>query len=102
MEKTIGFIQTPKKWLKRPLIFEEYEQLVSLGMTLRKAEYLIDISQKIVIGDISKSYYQTFQTAESAEKAMVKLRGIGPWTANYFLMRCLRMGDAFPMADIGL
>ncbi|MGE9833700.1 hypothetical protein [Streptococcus orisratti] len=43
-------------------------------MTLRKAEYLIDISQKIVIGDISKSYYQTFQTAESAEKAMVKLR----------------------------
>lgn len=55
-----------------------------------------------MIGDISKSYYQTFQTAESAEKAMVKLRGIGPWTANYVLMCCLRMGDAFPMADIGL
>ncbi|MGV3127231.1 hypothetical protein [Streptococcus orisratti] len=71
-------------------------------MTLRKAEYLIDISQKIVADDISKSYYQTFQTAESAEKAMVKLRGIGPWTANYVLMRCLRMGDGFPMADIGL
>lgn len=80
------------------MIFEEYEQLVSLGVTLRKAEYLIDISQNIVVGDISKSYYQTFQTAESAEKAMVKLRGIGPWTANYVL----RMGDAFPMADIGL
>ncbi|MGT2737440.1 hypothetical protein ACVRXS_09930 [Streptococcus orisratti] len=71
-------------------------------MTLRKAEYLIDISQKIVADDISKSYYQTFQTAESAEKAMVKLRGIGPWTANYVLMCCLRMGDAFPMANIGL
>ncbi|HFI0426611.1 TPA: DNA-3-methyladenine glycosylase, partial [Streptococcus suis] len=78
------------------------EKLVSLGMTVRKAEYLIDISQKIADGNISKSYYQTFASAEKAEKAMVKLRGIGPWTANYVLMRCLRMGDAFPMADIGL
>ena len=33
---------------------------------------------------------------------MTKIRGIGPWTANYVLMRCLRLGDAFPMADIGL
>lgn len=33
---------------------------------------------------------------------MTAYRGIGPWTANYVLMRCLRMGDAFPQADIGL
>lgn len=61
MEKTIGFIQTPKKWLKRPLIFEEYEQLVSLGMTLRKAEYLIDISQKIAAGDIQNPIIKHFK-----------------------------------------
>lgn len=77
-------------------------ELLELKLTLRKAEYLIDISQKIVVGKISKAYYYNFQNNDAAEKAMTKIRGIGPWTANYVLMRCLRMGDAFPMADIGL
>lgn len=78
------------------------EEIVALRLTLRKAEYLVDVSQKIAAGEMSKSYYKKFENAVSAEKAMVKLRGIGPWTANYVLMRCIRMGDAFPMADIGL
>lgn len=78
------------------------EDILALRLTQRKAEYLHDISTKISNGEISKQGYQRLKTAESAEKQMVKLRGIGPWTANYVLMRCLRLGDAFPMADIGL
>lgn len=78
------------------------EDLATLRLTKRKAEYLSDISKKIASKEISKEMYRKFDTAKSAEKAMINLRGIGPWTANYVLMRCLRMGDAFPMADIGL
>ncbi|AUJ32891.1 MAG: DNA-3-methyladenine glycosylase [Liquorilactobacillus nagelii] len=78
------------------------EELRELHLTQRKAEYLSDISQQITAGKISKEYYQEMFNAAIAEKTMIKLRGIGPWTANYVLMRCLRKGDAFPMADIGL
>ena len=39
---------------------------------------------------------------KEAEKMLVKIRGIGPWTANYVLMRCLRFPNAFPIADVGL
>lgn len=78
------------------------EELLELKMTQRKAEYLLDISKRIVSGQMSKEYYQEFPNAKAAEKEMTKIRGIGPWTANYVLMRCLRFGDAFPMADIGL
>ena len=78
------------------------EDLRQLKLTQRKAEYLMDISRLITAGKMSKTHYQQFQTAKAAEKEMTKIRGIGPWTANYVLMRCLRLGDAFPMADIGL
>ncbi|MBM7563269.1 DNA-3-methyladenine glycosylase family protein [Paenibacillus sacheonensis] len=33
---------------------------------------------------------------------LTRIRGIGPWTANYVLMRCLRMPAAFPIEDVGL
>ena len=51
---------------------------------------------------MTKEYYQQCENLEQAEKELVKIRGIGPWTANYVLMRCLRYGEAFPMKDIGL
>lgn len=78
------------------------DDLLALRLTHRKAEYLSDISKRVAKGEVSKRLYQRLKTATRAEKQMVRLRGIGPWTANYVLMRCLRMGDAFPMADIGL
>jgi len=39
---------------------------------------------------------------KKAEQQLTSIRGIGPWTANYVLMRCLRYPDAFPIADVGL
>ena len=41
-------------------------------------------------------------TFKEAEKNLIKIRGIGPWTANYVLMRCLRFQTAFPIDDVGL
>ena len=78
------------------------EDLLELKLTLRKAEYLLDISKQIANDDISKSYFLSFEDAKIIEKEMIKIRGIGPWTANYVLMRCFRKNEAFPMADIGL
>lgn len=39
---------------------------------------------------------------KDAEKNLIKIRGIGPWTANYVLMRCLRFPTAFPIDDVCL
>ncbi|WP_399283936.1 DNA-3-methyladenine glycosylase family protein [Vagococcus fluvialis] len=78
------------------------EDLLELKLTLRKAEYLLDISKQIANDDISKSYFLSFKDAKIIEKEMIKIRGIGPWIANYVLMRCFRKNEAFPMADIGL
>ncbi len=39
---------------------------------------------------------------QEAERALLALPGIGPWTASYVTMRALGDPDAFPSADLGL
>ncbi|GEM_PF-137467 len=40
--------------------------------------------------------------AEDAHRALVAIKGIGPWTADIFLLFCLGHPDAFPAGDLAL
>jgi DNA-3-methyladenine glycosylase II len=42
------------------------------------------------------------QDADAAKSAMVKVKGIGPWTADIYLMFCLGHADAFAPGDLAL
>lgn len=76
--------------------------LLALKLSRRKCEYLQEVARLILRGQISKEAYLSMADTETVEKAMTTIRGIGPWTANYVMMRCFRLGEAFPMADVGL
>lgn len=78
------------------------EDLVGLRMTVKKCEYLITVAQLMASEKLTKDLLLNSGNLKSAEKMLVKVRGIGPWTANYVLMRCLRFPDAFPIDDVGL
>jgi DNA-3-methyladenine glycosylase II len=78
------------------------QDLVPLKLTQKKIEYILDIAQLIEQGKLSKEILEQNQTIEAIEKHLTSIRGIGKWTANYVLMRCLRHPNAFPIADVGL
>lgn len=78
------------------------EDLGGLRMTLKKCEYLIGVAKLMADGELTKEQLLTAGSLKKAEKQLVSIRGIGPWTANYVLMRCLRMPSAFPIDDVGL
>ncbi|MBV9078691.1 MAG: DNA-3-methyladenine glycosylase 2 family protein, partial [Methylobacteriaceae bacterium] len=40
--------------------------------------------------------------ADEAHRRLVALRGIGPWTADVYLLFCLGHPDAFPAGDLAL
>jgi DNA-3-methyladenine glycosylase II len=40
--------------------------------------------------------------AEAAHRALIAVKGIGPWTADIFLLFCLGHADAFPAGDLAL
>ncbi|KFF57558.1 DNA-3-methyladenine glycosylase [Bacillus subtilis] len=90
-------------------VFPPYEQiarltptdLADIKMTVRKSEYIIGIAKLMASGELSREKLMKMNFKD-AEKYLIKIRGIGPWTANYVLMRCLRFPTAFPIDDVGL
>lgn len=78
------------------------EDLDVLRMTVKKCEYLIAVAKLISEGTLTKIQLLQANDHKKAEKMLVNIRGIGPWTANYVLMRCLRYPSAFPIDDVGL
>ena len=78
------------------------EDLADIKMTRRKSEFIIGIAQLMASGELSKEKLLRLGSLKEAENSLIKIRGIGPWTANYVLMRCLRFTSAFPIDDVGL
>ncbi|MDP1393802.1 DNA-3-methyladenine glycosylase [Lysinibacillus capsici] len=94
---------------KKYWVFPPYERiaqleptdLAAIKMTVKKSEYIIGIARLMACGELSKEQLMKMNFKE-AEKSLIKIRGIGPWTANYVLMRCLMFQTAFPIDDVGL
>jgi len=90
-------------------VFPTYERIAKLTpsdladikMTVKKSEYIIGIAKLMASGELSREKLKEMDFKD-AEKSLIKIRGVGPWTANYVLMRCLRFQTAFPIDDVGL
>ena len=72
-----------------------------LQFSTRKAEYVIGLSQSIAEGTLDLEQFKKMDDDEVTSK-LVAYRGVGPWTAQGFLMSGLGRPNLFPLADIGL
>lgn len=77
------------------------EPIREVGLSARKAGYLLDLSQWFAQ---TKGLEDSFSSLTDDEviECLVARPGIGPWTAEMFLMFCLRRPDVFAVADLGL
>jgi DNA-3-methyladenine glycosylase II len=78
------------------------EQLRNCGLSMRKAEYIHDISKSITEGERDLEHFKTYEDAEEIIKEMVKIRGIGVWTAELTMLRGMSKLEAIPADDLGL
>jgi DNA-3-methyladenine glycosylase II len=76
--------------------------LRSCGLTTRKGEYIRDISRQILSGDLDVEGFRKSTETESVISELVKIRGIGRWTAELTILRGLHRPDAFPADDVGV
>lgn len=79
----------------------EIDTLRSMQFSTRKAEYMIGVSKAIAERDLDLDGLAN-DSDESIIKTLTKYRGIGPWTAESFLLFGLGRENLFPLADIGL
>ncbi|MEU7896887.1 AlkA N-terminal domain-containing protein [Nonomuraea sp. NPDC049152] len=73
--------------------------LSGLGMTTRRVATLRDLAGRVAAGDID---LDGGQDPADAVADLLKVPGIGPWTAGYISLRALRDPDAWPSGDLVL
>ena len=77
------------------------EDLRACGLSNAKIRALRAVAQAIAEGGLDLGGLGALD-AEDAHKALVAVKGIGPWTADIFLLFCLGHPDAFPAGDLAL
>lgn len=78
-----------------------HEQLLPLQFSRQKSKYTIGIAEAFESGQLSKEKIKNLSLEEAKEELM-KIKGIGNWTANYALLRTFRYPNAFPLGDAGI
>ena len=72
------------------------------GLTLRKGEYIRGISRDILTGNLDLEHFRNYPDTDSIIHELVKIRGVGRWTAELTILRGLHRADAFPADDVGV
>jgi DNA-3-methyladenine glycosylase II len=76
-------------------------ELRALKYSTRKAEYIRDLARTVVAGALDLEALGAAPNAEVIER-LTGLRGLGRWTADWFLARCCGRGDACPAGDLAV
>jgi DNA-3-methyladenine glycosylase II len=77
------------------------DKLARLGLSRPKIKTLKAIGAAIAKGRIDLDAVAAMQ-ADEAHAALTALHGIGPWTADIYLLFCLGNADAWPAGDLAL
>lgn len=75
--------------------------IATFGLSRAKAATLLHLSTAISEGHFDLASVGALETAEAIRR-MVALPGIGPWTAEVYLMFCGGHADIFPTGDVAL
>jgi len=83
------------------LAVQPYERLQQLGLSRRKAEYIIDLAQAEHDGSLQLMSLNK-QPGEEVSRILTSYRGIGGWTADNYRLFALADFDAWPGNDLAL
>ncbi|HEV7424323.1 MAG TPA: DNA-3-methyladenine glycosylase 2 family protein [Candidatus Paceibacterota bacterium] len=86
---------TPDNFLKLNI-----SELRRAGVSPQKAGYLKDLAEKFLDKTIDHKNFHKMTDAEVKEH-LVQVKGIGPWTADMFLIFALNRKDILPVGDLG-
>jgi DNA-3-methyladenine glycosylase II len=86
-----------------PVRFEELgiAYLKSLGVTRQKSSYCINIAAAILDDKLDLKSLNNMND-DDVKKTLSRIKGIGSWTADIYLLMALRRSDIWPSGDIAL
>jgi len=78
-----------------------FDYFRSLGVTRQKSSYLVDLSASIVSGQLNFTKLARMSDDE-ARLALTRIKGIGLWSADVYLLMAMRRADIWPAGDLAL
>ncbi len=85
----------------RHLLATGIYQLQSCGIPFKKAENIIDLSNKVSSGEFDLNAIGSMSD-EQAIKVLSALKGVGVWTAEMLLLFCLQRPDILSFGDFAI
>ena len=75
--------------------------LRSLGLTRQKSAYCVHLARSIVDRELSLSFVSRMSDLD-ARTELMRIKGIGMWSADIYLLMALRRPDIWPSGDVAL
>jgi len=77
------------------------DRLGRLGLSAAKIKTLKHLAREIIAERLNLDVLAE-EDADAAHHTLISLPGIGPWTADVYLLFCLGHGDAWPAGDLAV
>ena len=77
------------------------DKLRRLGLSAAKIKSIREIGKAVANGRIDLNAVGAME-ADAAHTLLTALHGVGPWTADIYLLFCLGHADAFPAGDLAV
>lgn len=86
-----------------PKLFLEFDAatLKSIGYSRQKTLYSRELAAAIIEERLNLDALENLPD-DAVKAELTKIKGIGRWTADVYLLMCLRRADAFPVGDLGV
>jgi DNA-3-methyladenine glycosylase II len=72
------------------------------GLTKAKAASIVDLALHFQDGKLSEQFLKTTTDETELRKALLQVKGIGPWSCDMFLIFFLERPDVLPIGDLGV
>lgn len=75
--------------------------LRSVGLSGVKSRYVLNLAAAVQAGEVPIDEYHDWDDA-AIIASLTKVKGVGVWTAEMFLIFCLNRPDVYPVGDLGI
>ncbi|MGA7272035.1 MAG: DNA-3-methyladenine glycosylase 2 family protein, partial [Acidimicrobiia bacterium] len=83
------------------LLRASLDDLRRCGLTRQKLRYLLDLARQVADGVLDLESLAGLDDA-GAREILLSVTGVGPWTADVYLLSALRRPDIWPVGDRAL
>ncbi|KAF3198917.1 3-methyladenine DNA glycosylase [Orbilia oligospora] len=83
------------------ILTKDIDTLRTAGLSQRKAEYITGLAELFVSGDLTNELLLE-SSDETVTERLIKVRGLGLWSIQMFLLFALKRTDVFATGDLGI